>query len=62
MFMDQILKNEHNHIIGKIKDCGKRQEIYDEHNHKLGYYDGEYTYDEHCHRIGKGNMLTMLLK
>ncbi|MCH3966766.1 MAG: hypothetical protein LKE52_04010 [Bacilli bacterium] len=60
--MDQVLKDSHGHIIGKIKSEGNRDVIYDEHGHRLGYFDGRYTYDEHGHRVGTGNLLTTFLR
>lgn len=59
--MDQILRDAHNHIIGKIEDRGSYQAIRDEHNHLLGKYDGKKTYDEHNYLVGEGNLLVRLL-
>lgn len=59
--MNQTLRDEHGHLIGRIEDHGTYQTIYDEHGHNCGRYDGRNTYDEHGHRIGEGNLLTNLI-
>lgn len=59
--MNEVLKDRHGNKIGEIRDRGNRQEIYDKHGNKCGYYDGRYTYDKHGNKIGQGNLLTTLL-
>lgn len=59
--MDQTLKDRYGRVIGRIRDMGSRQEIYDEYGRKLGYYDGRYTYDAYGRKVGEGNLLTAFL-
>jgi hypothetical protein len=62
---DQILKDKNNKILGKIKQLSNGQlEIYDYHNKRLGKYDPktDQTRNANNKLIGKGNLLSMLLK
>ena len=60
--MAQVLKDSRGHTIGRIKNIGNREYIYDAQGHNLGYFDGRSTYDSRGHKIGDGNLLTMLLR
>lgn len=60
--MDQILRDSHCSIIGRIRQEGSRKYIYDNHGNKLGYFDGKYTYDSHGNRRGEVDLLTSFFK
>ena len=57
----QILKDSRGHVIGRIKNIGNREYIYNSQGHNLGYFDGRSTYDSRGHKIGDGNLLATLL-
>jgi hypothetical protein len=62
---DQILKDKNNKVLGKIKQLSNGQlEIYDYHNKRLGKYDPKTDQTRNANNtlIGKGNLLSMLLK
>ena len=62
--MEQVLKDNHGHVIGRMSEQGSEIVMKDEHGHVVGRYkkNDNATYDEHGHRVGSGNLLSMLLK
>ena len=59
--MDQILQDRHGRALGRIRNEGNQEVIYDSHGHRLGYFDGRSTFDNHGRKIGQGNLLTTFL-
>ena len=62
--MEQILKDSHGYVIGRLCEQGTEIVLKDKNGYVLGRYKkGENaTYDAHGHHVGSGNLLTMLLK
>ncbi|MBT5340040.1 MAG: hypothetical protein HN647_00015 [Candidatus Marinimicrobia bacterium] len=61
---DQVLRDKHNKLLGKIKTLSNgKMEFRDAHNKKKGVYDPKtnQTRDERNRLVGKGNLLGTLL-
>ena len=61
----QELRDNHNKLIGKIKELSNGKfELRDDHNSLKGTYDpkSNETRDDHNKLVGKGNLLTTLLR
>jgi len=60
---EQILRDNHNNVLGYIKEESNQLVIRDKHRNLMGYYDPKtnITRDKHRNMVGKGNLLTTLL-
>lgn len=61
---DQVFRDKHGILLGKVKEVGGYIELRDKHGILLGRYNPKtnQTRDKHGALIGKGNLLGMLLK
>ncbi|MGD0275085.1 MAG: hypothetical protein ABSB79_03350 [Syntrophales bacterium] len=62
--MEQVLRDKHGRLMGKIKEVSGKLEISDQHGKLLGKYDpkSDQTRDHSGRLIGKGNLLSSLLQ
>ena len=60
----ELLRDRYGNIIGQIVTEGSRQTLRDRYGYLLGWYDSSnnFTHDAHGYIIGRGNLLTTLLK
>jgi hypothetical protein len=60
----EFLRDRYGTIIGQIATEGTRQTPRDRYGYMLGWYDSSnnFTHDAHGNVIGRGNLLTALLK
>ena len=60
----EVLRDRSGAKTGEIRITGSRQAIYDLNGHVLGRYAAQsnFTYDEYGRIVGRGNLLTTLLK
>lgn len=60
----QELRDRKGTIIGKIKEINGKLELRDRTGHILGWYDPKtnQTRDRQGHVVGKGNLLTTLIR
>ena len=60
----EVLRDRCGVKIGEIRITGSRHALYDFNGHFLGRYDAQSncTYDEYGRTVGRGNLLTTLLR
>ena len=60
----EVLRDRYGVKIGEIRITDSRHAIYDLYGHFLGRYDAQFnfTYDEYGRTVGRGNLLTTLLR
>jgi hypothetical protein len=60
----ELLRDPYGTIIGQIVVDGTRQTLRDRYGYLLGWYDSsnDLTHDQYGTIIGRGNLLTTLLK
>ena len=58
------LRDKHGNFLGKIRTEGSKQTLWDRHFNRLGSYDSHdgWTRDKYGNPVGRGNLLTTLLK
>lgn len=62
--MEQVLKDNRGHILGRLNETSLEIVLNDEYGRRLGVYNKREnaTYDAHGHRVGSGNLLGTLIK
>jgi hypothetical protein len=60
----QILRDKYGVVLGEIRVEGSTQTLWDRHFNRLGDYDTrtDWTRDKYGNVVGRGNLLTTLLK
>ena len=60
----EVLRDNYGNIIGEIRIDGSKQTLRDKHFNPLGSYDAhtDMTRDKYGNPVGRGNLLTTLLK
>jgi hypothetical protein len=60
----QILRDKYGVVLGEIRVEGSKQTLWDRHFNRLGDYDTrtDWTRDKYGNVVGRGNLLTTLLK
>ena len=60
----EVLRDKYGVFIGEIRIEGSKQTLWDKHFNRLGEYDShtDWTRDKYGNPVGRGNLLTTMLK
>jgi hypothetical protein len=60
----EVLRDKYGNILGEIRIDGSKQTLRDKYFNPLGSYDAhdDWTRDKYGNPVGRGNLLTSLLK
>ena len=60
----EMLRDKYGNFLGEIRIEDSKQTLWDRHYNRLGSYDShdDWTRDKYGNPVGRGNLLTTLLK
>ena len=60
----EVLRDKYGNILGEIRIDGSKQTLWDKYFNPVGSYDAhtDWTRDKYGNPVGRGNLLTTLLK